>query len=384
MKKKLLALILLICMSAFVMPLVSTAETPELAEAVRADGMFFVDGKNVKLRAYEIEENIYVNLFEVALALNDTEKQYSLAWRMGGQALRIIGGMQYRAIAVSLARANINRSDAIQTKTAVFLFNEEIEVTSYKVGTDTYFNLKEFAKAMDFNIVTCPEEGSVELVTGMPYEEDLIIRRNIDPELPMVALTFDDGPVKYTDQILDILERHDAVATFYVIGSQVNTWKDTMLRAVEMGCEIGNHTMNHRNLRKQNDDGIRRQIVDANDAIEAITGVKPLTMRPPWGEMNDTSRAAMGWLGMPIVTWSIDPLDWLTKDAYTTHSRVMEAVRDGDIILLHDTHSSTVTATSLIVSSLLNRGYQLVTVSELFHFKEVDPVAGRTYTAVRG
>jgi len=150
-----------------------------------------------------------------------------------------------------------------------------------------------------------------------------------------------------------------------------------------MGCEIGNHSMNHVNLRNVSADAVHRQIASANAAIAAITGVTPHSIRPPFGEVNNNVRNMAAGLGMPIVMWSVDPLDWLTTSSQTTYSRVMEKVQDGDVILLHDTHASTVRATAMLIPALLDKGFQLVTVSELFHYKEIEPVLGIVYGAIR-
>jgi len=380
--KKIVTLLLITIIICGV-PFAHIAQAVETAEAKRVQSVFFLDEKPVNFHAYDIEKEIYVNLFEAATVLSGTAKEFSLAWGAGGKTLKIVSDRAYKAIGVNKAGAYADTVIAKQAHITVLLDGEEIELTSFSINNDVYFNLKQFAKALDFNVVTGFDEDTVELVTGSPYEELPIYKRGIDPSLPMIALTFDDGPVRFTNQILDILEKHEVVATFYVIGSQVKKEEETILRAVELGNEIGNHTMNHRNLAKQSDEGIRRQIVDANSVIESVTGVAPRTMRPPFGEINASVRNGMAWLGIPIIFWSIDPLDWLTLNADTTYTRIMNQVRDGDIILLHDTHAPTVSATARLVPALIEKGYQFVTVSELFEYREVNPVSGRVYSAVR-
>jgi len=375
---------MIILIIAAMMPFMGITASAEAASAIKTDSIFYVDETHVSFRSYTIDDSIYVCIFELAIALSGSEKQFSLAWSAGGQALRIISQRPYMAIGVSRTYTYPATANAALTGITVLLDGEETDLTSYKIGNDIYFNLKQFAKALDFNVVTQTDLSTVELITDTPHKEDTInYGRNIDPSLPMVALTYDDGPVRYTSSILDILEEYGVVATFYVIGSQVEREKDTILRMVELGNEIGNHTMNHRNLRRLTYGGVQSQLREANNAVEKITGIVPYTMRPPWGETGSTSRDAVAELGMPIMLWSVDPQDWLTKNAYTTYNRVMERVKDGDVILLHDTHESTIRATAMLIPALLERGYQLVTVSELFYYKDVDPVMGRVYGAIR-
>jgi len=380
--KKLISLILILLLTVGMIPLVHASGVDEAASAIRADNTFFIDAKRVVLHAYVIEEEIYVNLFETAIALIDTEKKFSLAWSEGGQALRIVSGRPYKAIGVNKAGTLPQAARAENVNIKVFLDGENIEITSFKVENEIYFNLRQIVRAMDFNIISNTDDSNIELITDTPYQE--LPLRKIDPDLPMIALTFDDGPVRYTNEILDILEEHEVVATFYVIGTQVNRATNTLLRAVELGNEIGNHTMNHVNLRNLSYDGVHRQLVNANTRIEEVTGIAPLSMRPPFGELNNNVRNVSAALGMPIIIWSIDPLDWLTKDAGRTYTHIIERVKDGDIILLHDTHSSTVRATARLIPALLDMGFQFVTVSELFQYKEVESTPGRSYSSVRG
>ena len=204
-------------------------------------------------------------------------------------------------------------------------------------------------------------------------------RPRIDPSLPMVALTFDDGPSNLTDQILDILEHHDVVATFYVIGRKVEPFSDTVQRAYYMGCEIANHTWSHRSLVRISNDSIRTQLQDTNAAIENVIGVQPSSMRPPFGNSNSNVESISEELGLAVVFWSIDPSDYLERSVDTIYSHIMDAVQDKDIILLHDVHERSVEATRHLVPSLIRRGYQLVTVSELMYYSDITLEPGANY-----
>jgi len=216
-----------------------------------------------------------------------------------------------------------------------------------------------------------------------PYIDDNI-RTNLDPNRPMVALTYDDGPSAFTIPILDTLQQHGAVATFYVTGNRVHSHRDTVLRAFNDGNEIASHAWSHRDLTGLSAANIRTELANTNTAIEAVTGRPPTNMRPPYGHHNSRVRSVAAELGLPIILWSVDPADWRTQNATTIHNFVMANVNDRDIILLHDMTSHTAAATRLLVPALISSGYQLVTVSELMFYSNITPVPGQVYTSGKG
>ncbi|HAL63259.1 MAG TPA: hypothetical protein DCO93_02305 [Clostridiales bacterium] len=198
----------------------------------------------------------------------------------------------------------------------------------------------------------------------------------LDPSRPMVAITYDDGPAKYTDSILDCLEKYGARATFFVQGQSVPKYPGAVKRAVSIGCEIGNHTQNHANLSKLNSSEISAQLTDTNNAVYNITGVYPKLFRPPYGAYNKTVLEAAK---MPAIMWSVDTLDWKTRNAAKTLESVKKSVRDGSIILMHDIHAPTAEAAESVIKYLLKQGYQLVTVSELLDARCGGAAAGKAY-----
>ena len=195
----------------------------------------------------------------------------------------------------------------------------------------------------------------------------------------MVAMTFDDGPGDLTEQLLDLLEQYGVVATFYVLGRQVESRSDTIIRAHQLGCEIGNHSWSHPRLDRLSSDSIRKQLQDTSDAIESVIGVRPSNMRPTYGRINSTVEDVAGELGLPLVFWSIDPSDYLPRDIDVIFFHIMDNVQDRDIIIQHDVHERSIEATVYLIPSLLNRGYQLVTVTELMYFTGTIPEPGESY-----
>ncbi len=195
----------------------------------------------------------------------------------------------------------------------------------------------------------------------------------VDPSRPMVAITYDDGPGKHTDRILSVLEKYNARATFFVVGQNVSGYKETLNRAISLGCEIGNHTWSHVNLTST----IGSQLSSTNEAIYNATGVYPKIYRPPYGSYNSY---VLNSISMPAIMWSVDTLDWKTRSASSTLASVQRDTRDGGIILMHDIHSPTADAAESVVKWLLMQGYQLVTVSELLDARAGGAVNGKVYT----
>lgn len=203
---------------------------------------------------------------------------------------------------------------------------------------------------------------------------------HVDPSKPMVALTFDDGPSQYTPGILDTLEKNESRATFFEVGNRINWYPDTVLRISRMGCEIGNHSYDHALMGNASASKIHSEISNTDARIKAITGEKTTLLRPPYGSIGSSLRRNAG---KPMILWSVDTLDWKSRNADTVYRTVMNQVKDGDIILMHDVYGSTRTAVTKIVPELRKRGYQLVTVSELARYRNVKLTAGGRYAQMR-
>lgn len=203
--------------------------------------------------------------------------------------------------------------------------------------------------------------------------------RAIDPTRPMIALTFDDGPSQYTNRILEILTENDAVATFFVVGERADLYPEVLQNIVAQGSEIGNHSWSHRNLEKISKNSAIAQLKDTNDAVKRITGVDIKVMRPPYGAHNKTVRNICKDMDMTIATWTLDTKDWATKSSRSTYRTIMKEVENGCIILCHDIHEPTLTAMETVIPELVEKGYQLVTVSELLSFTATGGEAGKVY-----
>ena len=198
-------------------------------------------------------------------------------------------------------------------------------------------------------------------VTDPPEPEPR--QRYIDPNKPMVALTFDDGPNKtYTNRILDTLEKYGVTATFFEVGQMAEANPAVLRRELALNCEIGNHSYSHPQLTKLTYSQVVSEITSTNEIIRKYTGYTPKLMRPPYGSATDSTGAAVN---MPMIIWSIDTLDWKTRNADSTYNSVINNVRDGSIVLMHSLYEPTANAVARMVPKLISMGYQIVTVSEM-------------------
>ncbi len=193
---------------------------------------------------------------------------------------------------------------------------------------------------------------------------------------PLVALTFDDGPGQYTEELLDCLEKNGAKATFYMLGQNVEKYPDIVRRMSDLGMELSNHTYDHKDLTKLTEGEITAEIQRTSSLIQNAAGVLPDTFRPPGGSYNETVQNVTG---MPIVKWSIDTKDWKTKSEDQTYQCVMDSVQDGSIVLMHDIHQWSVKAALRLIPDLLQEGYKLVTVQELAQAKGITLENGKVY-----
>ena len=185
----------------------------------------------------------------------------------------------------------------------------------------------------------------------------------------LIAFTFDDGPNnKTTLYLLDRLDNYDARVTFFVVGSRVNSHKESLIKAYEQGNQIGNHSYNHPNLSKLEFSKIESEIMNTNEAVKNITGEYPNLIRPPYGSYNsDVKKIA----NMPIILWNIDTLDWKYKDKDKVAKTIIENAKDGSVILLHDLYQSSVEGALLAMQELYNEGYAFVTIDEMCILKGI-------------
>ena len=266
-----------------------------------------------------------------------------------------------------------------------------------KRGTDPtidnyrHFNFKDEGLEILFPPYQIASWADGEIKITIPYEEinDLLKEEyrntskeeevvSIIPEVrdltkyqdkKLIAFTFDDGPSETnTNYLLDNLDKYDAKVTFFVLGSRVNSNKETIKRAYLEGNAIGSHTYNHRNLNLLSDVALMDEVKKTNEAIKDVIGTSPTLLRPPYGNLTDHGKELAN---MSIVLWNIDPLDWKYKDKNRVANEIIEHAHDGAIVLVHDIYKSSVEGALLAMEELQKHGYAFVTINEMAQLRGI-------------
>ena len=197
---------------------------------------------------------------------------------------------------------------------------------------------------------------------GQIRREDIRASAPAGLEKPMIALTFDDGPSRYSEALLDGLKERKVQATFFLLGVNMEGNEEIVKRMEEEGHLLGNHTYHHVQLNKVSSREAASEILTTNNRIFEAAGEYPIYIRPPYGEWNETLEDQVD---MIPVFWSVDSLDWKLQDAGAIRKHVLETVEEGDIILMHDGYEASVEAALGIVDQLLKEGYQFVTADRM-------------------
>ena len=186
----------------------------------------------------------------------------------------------------------------------------------------------------------------------------------------LIALTFDDGPGKPTEGLLDGLSERGIPATFFMLGECAERYPATVARAYREGHQIANHSFSHANMiyltgREVSDEFGRTNGILTKGAGRSLD----FLARVPYGNVNDTVRASVG---MPIIGWSVDPRDWQYRNAETVRKNIVSAAFDGAIVLVHDIHPTSVDGALRAADDLTAQGYEFVTIRELFRRRGVE------------
>ena len=255
-----------------------------------------------------------------------------------------------------------------------------VQTCALPIYTNSYIDKTVKEKTAYRYRVCAMVKAGEEIFEGEMTKGTAYFHLEIDPEKPMVALTFDDGPSIYTKEILKTLKKYDARATFFIVGERVSSYADTMKQASKQGCEIGSHSYSHANLGTAALSTINSELDKTEDKVKDILGYYTGIMRPPYGSIGTKLREQVG---KPMILWSIDTLDWKTRNAKSTETKIMSNVKDGDIILMHDLYSQSRDAAIKVIPKLIKEGYQLVTVSEMAKYKGFSIKSGEAYTDMK-
>lgn len=243
-------------------------------------------------------------------------------------------------------------------------------------GTKTYLFSYSYAKdfladSFDFNpdsekkpVATTPS-ATPDATPDKPKATQTAKPKQTSQGRKMIALTFDDGPGIHTARLLDLFQKYGGKGTFFVLGNLIDRRPEVLVRMRNEGHQIASHGWDHRQLTKLNRQNIKNQLMMTRAKIYDVTGVDPLIMRPPYGSCNDTVKAVGKELGISFVNWSVDTLDWKTKNVNSIYNEIVKSSKNGSIILCHDIYGTTVDAMEKVIPMLIEEGYELVTIDEL-------------------
>lgn len=208
-----------------------------------------------------------------------------------------------------------------------------------------------------------------------------------DPNAPMVALTFDDGPTEdITPLILDLVEEYGVRVTFFMQGNRLYEKDEIVQRAVSLGCEIGTHGWSHADMTTFSKSELTDRLERCEDRISDMIdgGYDVRLMRPPYGSTDSDVYSAAVRADMAVIKWSVDTLDWESRSKNAVLDICKDEIRHGDIVLFHDKFESTRAAVEELIPWLLGQGYELVTVSELIESSGEELRAGGLYRTMWG
>ncbi len=238
----------------------------------------------------------------------------------------------------------------------------QYEVAGTVKGQKTTFTDKNCSGGTVYTYKVCAKDRN----GGKGTYSEAASQMAIDADRKMIALTYDDGPSEHTPIVLKALKKYDAHATFFVVGNRVSQFADSLKQEAALGCEIGNHTYAHNSLGKLSAAQVQSVIAKTNQIVKRYAGVDIHILRPPGGGYTSATLQAAG---MPAVLWSVDTMDWKTRDTAATIRCVQQKAYDGSIVLMHDLHAQTAYAADAVMKYLKEQGYQMVTVSEMAAYR---------------
>ena len=261
-----------------------------------------------------------------------------------------------------------------------YLQQEINELVYYKYSSDIYDKIKEtninnntYILDKDkievyFNNINFKDLDYIPYVT-ISLTEDVYVEDGTENQnKKYIAFTFDDGPSKYTKELIKTLELNNSSATFFMLGNRMKYNEDIVKEVYNSNSEVASHTYSHKNLNKLSSKDILSEINSPVIAFNEITGGDIKYLRPPYGNYNDIVKST----NYPIILWNIDPKDWLVKDSSKVYNSVLKHACDGCIVLMHDIYPTTIEAVKMLIPKLNSMGYEVVSVSNLAKYKNYE------------
>lgn len=180
-----------------------------------------------------------------------------------------------------------------------------------------------------------------------------------------VALTFDDGPVPETQEVLDALNKARVPATFFMLGPSIDAYPEMVTKASANGMEIASHNLKHNTMSTAGNEALAHQISTNSKNLEKLAGTAPLFLRPPYGDRSKRVDAEIGRNSMAVALWSVDTLDWKFKTTPSILSYVGQQTTNGAVVLMHDIHATSRAAVPAVIAKLKADGYTMTTLAEM-------------------
>lgn len=206
---------------------------------------------------------------------------------------------------------------------------------------------------------------------------------SVETQEKKISISFDCAwGTEYTDELLDVLERENVRATFFMVEFWTEKYPEYVKKIDEKGHEIGTHSATHSYMSKLSEEEIRQELTSSSRAIEEVTGKKTQLFRPPYGDYDDLLIDTAKSMGLYSIQWDVDSLDWKDLSANDIAMRVINRVQNGSIILCHNNGLHTAEALPVILDTLKNKGYEFVPVGELIYKENYTiDVNGRQHAA---
>ena len=266
-----------------------------------------------------------------------------------------------------------NYQDFIKNKSKQILkdkYNSKLDINNFYLdeeGLNIIYNINN----QEYKVKINKQEINNYLKENYKYK----IKEETNTEKPtinnskLLAITFDDGPSNYTDYLLDELNKTNTKVTFFVLGSRVPYYKNTILKMKQNNHQIASHFYSHKDLTKMNTNEILNEKNNTNNLIKNITEEDTLYFRPPYGAYNIN---VLNTINMYPILWSVDTLDWKYRDENYIYNYIINNAKDGDIILLHDLYKTSIDASLKAINTLKKQGYNFVTVKELHTLRNIN------------
>jgi len=216
-----------------------------------------------------------------------------------------------------------------------------------------------------FGLISLNKDTALSVIQTMSPKKDLPIY-SVSTDQKICSISFDAAwGNEDTEDLIRILEKYNVKTTFFVVGSWVDKYPESVKQLSDAGHEVMNHSDTHPHMTKLSKEDMLKELNSCNDKIQKITGVRPTLFRPPYGDYSNDVISTVRENQMYTIQWDTDSLDWKDLSKEDIFKRVTENVKPGSIVLFHNAAKNTPQALPMILEKLTNDGYKIVPISEL-------------------